>query len=80
MTVIHTVLSKCGRRARRGFSCQHREQTLIFKHHILFIVRACLRGKILNLACQHQRVVPTVILLPESLAESDTGCMEEVFY
>lgn len=58
----------------------HRKQTRIFKHHILFIVRACLRGKILNLACQHQRVVPTVILLPESLAESDTGCMEEVFY
>lgn len=26
MIVIHTVLSKCGRRAREGVGCQHREQ------------------------------------------------------
>lgn len=39
MIVIHTVLSKCGRRAREGVGCQHQEQTFTFKHHVLFIVR-----------------------------------------
>lgn len=52
MIVIHTVFLKCGRGARGGFECQPRAETLVFKHHILFIVRACLTGKILHLACQ----------------------------
>lgn len=35
-----------------------RAETLIFKHHILFIVQACLIGKILNLAGQHHESHP----------------------
>lgn len=58
MTVIHTVLLKCGRRAKGGFECQPRAETLVFKHHVLFIARACLTGKILRLAYQRRKGRP----------------------
>lgn len=58
MTVIHTVLLKCSGRAKGGFECQPRAETLVFKHHVLFIARACLTGKILHLAYQHRKSRP----------------------
>lgn len=64
MIVIHTVLSKCGRRASIASDARtQRAETLICKQHILFIVQACLTGKILNLACQHHESHPNCDLI-----------------